>query len=520
MPQRGAAEVFVNAVLCTVLILFSGCKQPQNFAGAPKKLKPAAPSPTESPTTTPTFSPSGCGNIPEGAVISSIGYESETVPPGSACQEKTRTKTCRNGVLDPEWNPKDLFDTCTPERFRDCVFGNLTISHGTSITKEDRYQTAQVPAGGTCRKVLQTGTCANGILSWVPPDHTLAAICTVQGYANCFENGVFAASHGTAQTQQNQTTVAASDGRGSCLQTHSQNRTCWNGTLSPWGTSQFVNQTCTCRDEQNRIYYPQSANARSGYAEPEVAPGETCRTVTQSRTCQNDGTWSAWTPPGTLHPHCQVQAEPVQVCTPTSQLPTSGFADTATNQHRDNINSAASAGIIGAVTGRNFYPSQGLQRGESTLVVMNMLRCLREIQIPSAVSQNQIIYSDVNFADPWAEEIVAATSYKIVVGYDNGTFRPSQVVTRAEFITMLYQAVKTGRSENGLPAESLSFRTTMPFSDVNGHWAADNIRKMAGYCNLASLSPGQFFPNSQVTRDFAAASAVVARNCLKGELAR
>ena len=86
----------------------------------------------------------------------------------------------------------------------------------------------------------------------------------------------------------------------------------------------------------------------------------------------------------------------------------------------------------------------------------------------------------------------------IIAGYTDGTFKPSNTITRAEFAKIV--AVAKGLS----PASGSSF------SDTSGHWAAGYIEavKTAGY--IAGYPNGTFRPNNNISRAEIAKIIVVA----------
>lgn len=90
----------------------------------------------------------------------------------------------------------------------------------------------------------------------------------------------------------------------------------------------------------------------------------------------------------------------------------------------------------------------------------------------------------------WAEEfIVALQSLSIISGRPDGTFKPNDVVTRAEFVTLVGSAM-------GLTPVDAS---GTPLTDIAGHWAAGYIEA----CRQAGLlmeTGGLFRPDEAITR--------------------
>lgn len=92
----------------------------------------------------------------------------------------------------------------------------------------------------------------------------------------------------------------------------------------------------------------------------------------------------------------------------------------------------------------------------------------------------------------WAKkEIEALASHFIVKGQSADSFLPEKTVSRAEFISMLV---------NALPDYSLD--KTISFKDVESHkWYADNIRKAAALGLVGGYNDKSFKPNQQITRE-------------------
>lgn len=98
-------------------------------------------------------------------------------------------------------------------------------------------------------------------------------------------------------------------------------------------------------------------------------------------------------------------------------------------------------------------------------------------------------FSDVS-SDVWYyEPIMSMSSAGIIMGYTDGTFKPDNNITRAEFVAMLM------RNLNVQTFDSL------PFTDVSSDlWSADYIYSAytAGYIN--GYEDGSFRPDSPITR--------------------
>ncbi|WP_225442816.1 S-layer homology domain-containing protein [Paenibacillus lycopersici] len=104
----------------------------------------------------------------------------------------------------------------------------------------------------------------------------------------------------------------------------------------------------------------------------------------------------------------------------------------------------------------------------------------------------------------WAEaSIKQAVSDGIVNGYQDGTFKPNQTVTRAEFAVMLINALKP-------QVEG----TALTFTDAaeNGAWAQKAIAQAVELGIIKGDVDGSFRPNAPITR---AEMAVMLARALK-----
>lgn len=92
-----------------------------------------------------------------------------------------------------------------------------------------------------------------------------------------------------------------------------------------------------------------------------------------------------------------------------------------------------------------------------------------------------------------AAEIGHMTSKGYMSGYPDGTFKPNNSLTRAEFATMIAVVLNPPKSTNA----SVASRN---FSDISGHWAQSRILQAARAGYLSGYPDGTFKPNNQVTR--------------------
>ena len=102
-------------------------------------------------------------------------------------------------------------------------------------------------------------------------------------------------------------------------------------------------------------------------------------------------------------------------------------------------------------------------------------------------------FSDVSQTASYAEAVGLLTSIGIIVGYEDGTFRPERTITRAEAAAVMVRAM-------GMESEAKHSAGATNYTDVpSNHWAS-------GYVNVASAAgiiigfpDGTFKPEENVT---------------------
>lgn len=107
-----------------------------------------------------------------------------------------------------------------------------------------------------------------------------------------------------------------------------------------------------------------------------------------------------------------------------------------------------------------------------------------------AAPERKPVFSDI--AGHWGEaSILEAAEKRLVTGYPDGTFRPDQAVTRAEFLVML---VRTLGLEGGLEA--------LPFVDEGkiGSWAKEAVATAVQKGIVVGYEDGSFRPDAPITR--------------------
>lgn len=162
-----------------------------------------------------------------------------------------------------------------------------------------------------------------------------------------------------------------------------------------------------------------------------------------------------------------------------------------------------SKNYVGALTGRgilkgqgdgNFAPDLGITREEIAVALTRALGLEEE-----AASAPVAAFTDSNNISAWAEEAVNLMVYRgVFKGYDDGSFKPQQVISREEMVAAIIRTFSS--SLNGM---------TLPYTDAHmvSEWAKTYVEKATALSLVEGYPDGSFKPQQTITR--AEASKIV-----------
>ena len=153
-----------------------------------------------------------------------------------------------------------------------------------------------------------------------------------------------------------------------------------------------------------------------------------------------------------------------------------------------------SAYIVGYPDG-TFGPSNKLTRSEAAAIFARLL----------AAKNSDLIYDNVHssFTDVpgkawYAGYVKYLETLGIVKGFEDGTYRPNEPITRSEFVAMAVRFYSAyGVADSGRPESD----TGVSFPDVSSsYWAADYIREAAAKGWVIGYDNGTFGGDNDITR--------------------
>lgn len=129
-----------------------------------------------------------------------------------------------------------------------------------------------------------------------------------------------------------------------------------------------------------------------------------------------------------------------------------------------------------------------MRQGLLTILVVAFVWAALPVSVTAADGTTH--FKDVNDKH-WAKATIEeGVRTRIVKGYPDGTFRPSNTITRAEVASMLSSVTTLSPSSS-----------TDAFTDLDNHWSKDAVRKLValGFISTKDYTKG-FDPNKAITR--------------------
>ena len=177
------------------------------------------------------------------------------------------------------------------------------------------------------------------------------------------------------------------------------------------------------------------------------------------------------------------------------------FSDISKHWAEETINNLLGKGMISGGGDGKFYPDNRITRAEFSKMIVNCLG-LKE----SAASSEQ--FTDVGRSDWFYGCVMTLYGREFISGYDDGTFRPNENITREEMSVIIYRV---------LSAYGAKLEGEADFDDKSGisDYAAEAV---AGLSNAGILtgSDNLFRPKDNLTRAEAAAVILRVYNSVNG----
>ena len=125
---------------------------------------------------------------------------------------------------------------------------------------------------------------------------------------------------------------------------------------------------------------------------------------------------------------------------------------------------ASLANVIKGVGDNQFAPDRAITRAEFTVIAM---------RFADLDTSGENIFTDVSADDWFYEQVVGSIKYGWITGYEDGTFRPNNTITRAEVTTIVNRMLGRAADKDYVDDHIDELRQFPDVSKTN--WAYYNI---------------------------------------------
>ena len=172
------------------------------------------------------------------------------------------------------------------------------------------------------------------------------------------------------------------------------------------------------------------------------------------------------------------------------------FNDIAGRWSQGAIENLASRKILTGLGDGTFAPARSVTRAEFSAMIV------RALGLPAQADSS---FSDVKTNDWYTPYVASAKTYGLINGYENGTFRPTQTITRAEAVAMIIRAwVLTGKKAISETDSALTLERITDSSQIPA-WARASIGSALELGLLSGYTDGSVKPLRTVSREEVAA---------------
>ncbi|WP_338554319.1 S-layer homology domain-containing protein [Paenibacillus sp. KS-LC4] len=169
------------------------------------------------------------------------------------------------------------------------------------------------------------------------------------------------------------------------------------------------------------------------------------------------------------------------------------FDDVQTHWGKDAINEMGSRLVIEGTGNGLFSPARDITRAEFAAILVRGLG----LQLESGAA----VFSDVPTSAWYSGAVNTAHAYGLIGGFEDGTYRPNDRITREQAMLMIAKAMKLTNLKSQLPAQSIE-QTLQAFKDAGkaSAWALGGIADSVQAGIVSGRSDAQLEPKAFITR--------------------
>ncbi|MBB6446726.1 S-layer homology domain-containing protein [Bacillus benzoevorans] len=140
--------------------------------------------------------------------------------------------------------------------------------------------------------------------------------------------------------------------------------------------------------------------------------------------------------------------------------------------------------------------------GKLLKIVMSVFMLFFIFQVHSNASAEEKITKLTDIKGHWAEKDIQLLLEKgAISGFSDGTFRPNNDITRAEFVKIMVNMFQLQSTNPDSRFSGLLFEDTYTKNKGNYHWATEEIHIAAHLGIVSGTEKNKFSPNAPITRE-------------------
>ncbi len=169
------------------------------------------------------------------------------------------------------------------------------------------------------------------------------------------------------------------------------------------------------------------------------------------------------------------------------------FKDMAGHWAKAAVNDLGARMVAGGSGNGLFRPDREITRAEFAAILVRGLG----LQAAGGTSS----FTDVSSSDWYSSAVQTASRYHLITGFEDGSFRPGDSISREQAMTMLAQAMQlTGLSAENTGRSAVELPGGFKDADEASAWALDSIAASLQAGIITGRSGTQLAPQSHVTR--------------------
>ncbi|WP_018883955.1 S-layer homology domain-containing protein [Paenibacillus massiliensis] len=178
------------------------------------------------------------------------------------------------------------------------------------------------------------------------------------------------------------------------------------------------------------------------------------------------------------------------------------FSDVASHWSKAAVNDMGSRMIIEGTGDGQFSPNRDITRAEFAAILVRGLGLASE--------QGGTDFSDVKQGDWYNKAVSTAQAYELIGGYEDGTFRPNDKITREQAMVMLAKAMKlTGLQDKQSATSTATVLGSFKDAAAVSSWAQGSVADSVQAGIVSGRGAAELAPKQHMTR--AEVAAIIQR---------